>query len=150
LWLAFAACGGRTSSNLIEDRETSNSGGPAVMVGGGGEPGVGASAGGTGGEPDQVQCRTARDCFLDNACSQVSCRHFRCRLEPRGSGAPCTSGGVAGVCDGEGACLACRSSADCRGGACVEQQCWPATCFDGVLNGFEIDVDCGGECLPCD
>lgn len=25
-----------------------------------------------------------------------------------------------------------------------------ATCFDGVQNGPESDVDCGGDCLPCE
>ncbi len=25
----------------------------------------------------------------------------------------------------------------------------PATCSDGILNGDESDVDCGGSCLPC-
>ena len=27
--------------------------------------------------------------------------------------------------------------------------CNPETCFDGILNQNEADVDCGGVCLPC-
>jgi hypothetical protein len=71
----------------------------------------------------------------------------------------------------------CGSSADCRTGYdCVDlsnpdnpasrraqvvdtgaadagglgfQVCMAATCFDGLKNGDETDIDCGGTCKPC-
>jgi hypothetical protein len=36
------------------------------------------------------------------------------------------------------------------GGACVDGQCAQPTCDDGLANGLETDVDCGGgTCDPC-
>ena len=26
---------------------------------------------------------------------------------------------------------------------------YPQTCNDGIRNGFEVDIDCGGVCSPC-
>ena len=34
-------------------------------------------------------------------------------------------------------------------GACVDGICQPPTCTDGVRNGTETDVDCGGTCASC-
>ncbi len=48
----------------------------------------------------------------------------------------------------------CSTDAECPGGAaqskCLNCAClpYPAACFDGVKNGVETDVDCGGEACP--
>jgi hypothetical protein len=42
--------------------------------------------------------------------------------------------------------MACASSADCESRVCSDAQCAAATCADGVQNGDEQDVDCGGSC----
>lgn len=87
-----------------------------------------------------------------------------CRIE-RGwnySGAPsqcmttCGDGIVAGVemCDdgnttvGDGCSNTCETESgwDCSGGSSV---CVPATCLDGVKDGNETDIDCGGKCPKC-
>jgi hypothetical protein len=44
---------------------------------------------------------------------------------------------------------ACRRDADCESGRCLDGICNPTICSDGVLNGNESDVDCGGSCDKC-
>ncbi|MBL4683805.1 MAG: hypothetical protein JKY37_04390 [Nannocystaceae bacterium] len=46
----------------------------------------------------------------------------------------------------------CEQDSDCESGVCDEAAgiCEAATCGDGMLNGGETDVDCGGpDCAPC-
>ncbi len=36
-------------------------------------------------------------------------------------------------------------------GACIDGACLPANCSDGIMDGGEEDIDCGGSCpAPCD
>ncbi len=46
----------------------------------------------------------------------------------------------------------CASDADCQSGVCEQSTgvCLEPRCDDGVQNGAETDIDCGGPCLPCD
>jgi hypothetical protein len=45
---------------------------------------------------------------------------------------------------------ACTQNSDCASNACVNGVCGAAaTCTDGVQNGGETGVDCGGTCPPC-
>ena len=41
-----------------------------------------------------------------------------------------------------------ETGVDCGGPDCPE--CPPASCEDGIQNGDETDVDCGGSCAPCE
>ncbi|MEO1171924.1 MAG: hypothetical protein AAFX94_07705, partial [Myxococcota bacterium] len=51
-------------------------------------------------------------------------------------------------CDDE---AGCGVDLDCASGRCSsENRCRAAGCQDGELNGTETDVDCGGDCEPCD
>ena len=44
----------------------------------------------------------------------------------------------------------CAVDSDCRSGSCSQGICrLPPTCDDGIKNGDESDVDCGGGCPPC-
>lgn len=45
----------------------------------------------------------------------------------------------------------CLVGEDCQTGVCdpVTFKCLQPTCEDGVQNGTETDVDCGGRCGPC-
>jgi hypothetical protein len=68
-------------------------------------------------------------------------------LSPGESGIDC--GGSCGKCPGE----ACKSSTDCGSGACESGACRAAVppepnATDGVKNGGETDVDCGGPKAP--
>jgi len=64
---------------------------------------------------------------------------------------------LGGVCRAE-----CRETRDCAAGAeCVDGACVvtppptpvdpnaPEHCSDGMTDGDELDVDCGGSCIPC-
>jgi hypothetical protein len=50
-----------------------------------------------------------------------------------------------------GNCVQCNVSADCPAGdVCVNNLCLPPTCSDGMQDGSETGVDCGGPlCPPC-
>lgn len=55
------------------------------------------------------------------------------------------------VCDGAGRCVACVVTADCASPEiCKKNQCLDPACDDGVKDGTESDLDCGGKCAPCD
>ncbi len=44
----------------------------------------------------------------------------------------------------------CNSGLECATGVCAIGVCQMATCQDGVMNGNEMDIDCGGsDCAPC-
>lgn len=49
-------------------------------------------------------------------------------------------------CAGGAACLA---GSDCQTGRCENGRCDLPRCDDGILDGFESDVDCGFNCPPC-
>ncbi|MCC6521753.1 MAG: SUMF1/EgtB/PvdO family nonheme iron enzyme [Polyangiaceae bacterium] len=45
---------------------------------------------------------------------------------------------------------ACLDGVDCQSQSCVNDVCLPPTCLDGVANGDETDLDCGGPlCVAC-
>jgi hypothetical protein len=69
--------------------------------------------------------------------------------KPTQTAKPAKSACASGVCDGAGACVGCVDGADCASGVCVGHVCQAPTCNDGVANGAETDVDCGGACPPC-
>jgi hypothetical protein len=58
-----------------------------------------------------------------------------------------------GSCDPCNLGQACLVSADCTEGTCEEGVCTiivAPSCEDGLQNGDETDVDCGGTCGPCE
>ncbi len=66
-------------------------------------------------------------------------------------GAACSDSGGQ-VCDGNGACVECLVGGDCPSGVCVQatNTCAAPTCSDGIMNGMETGVDCGGPaCAAC-
>jgi hypothetical protein len=84
----------------------------------------------------------------------VDCKTGSCRSGVPGyvQAVPGTACSVAGgvMCDTAGACVACLGGADCASGVCVYGYCVAPTCSDGVRNGGETDVDCGGgTCGAC-
>jgi hypothetical protein len=44
----------------------------------------------------------------------------------------------------------CSSSAECLSGICIIGVCRAPSCSDGIFNGDESDLDCGGSCGGCD
>lgn len=43
----------------------------------------------------------------------------------------------------------CVESEDCESNYCADYVCAEASCEDGILNGDEDDIDCGGSCEAC-
>ena len=99
---------------------------------------------------DGMHCLLGRDCTsglcVDGNCLPASCADGS--MNGNETDVDC-GGGLCGSCaDG----LACKRDKDCRSGACSEElgRCLSESCFDGVLNGNESDVDCGGNnCDRC-
>jgi hypothetical protein len=53
-------------------------------------------------------------------------------------------------CDGGGACVECLGPSECTSKVCSGGKCMTPTCTDGVQNGDETAVDCGGTlCAAC-
>ena len=81
--------------------------------------------------------------------------------QPGSTGAPCTVDGDCRscTCAPEGRCqepaglcpdgTPCGLAGTCASAACTTGPCRPATCTDGLKDGSETDVDCGGLCPPC-
>ena len=84
-------------------------------------------------------------------CTQDVCKGGALSHDPAAAGAACAEAGGT-RCDGLGACVGCLSIADCAPGAiCAGGACVAPSCADGVKNGTEVDVDCGGPaCAKCD
>jgi hypothetical protein len=56
----------------------------------------------------------------------------------------------AGTCGANVDHSACpNGNGDCLSGVCSGAVCQPASCTDGVQNGNETGVDCGGSCKAC-
>ncbi|MBI4705417.1 MAG: hypothetical protein HY744_30305 [Deltaproteobacteria bacterium] len=116
--------------------------GGAGAEGGGGTAGTGA--GGSGGCQSPEQCAGQ-----DTDCRIRSCVAGQCGFENQAAGLPCDEQGGK-VCDGDGQCVPCVSASHCPPGQiCKAQQCLPAHCDNAKPDGPETDVDCGGDCPPC-
>lgn len=104
---------------------------------------------GSGGCDSPVQCPG-----MDTDCNIRVCENMVCGDADRPAGLPCNDDG-GNVCDGMGSCVECVVDMDCEAitdGACdtMTNTCLPAGCMDGLVNGMETDVDCGGPmCNPC-
>ena len=87
---------------------------------------------------ESAECGAEERCF-EGACTALSCDDVICA-----DAETC----YRGVCY-----AACESAEGCseEGAECVEGSCVVPTCDDGVQNGDESDVDCGGtSCEACE
>ncbi len=82
-----------------------------------------------------------------NACTDDVCASGVASNPPTMAGRGCGTTGM--LCDGMGACVDCLRGSDCATGVCVGGRCQAASCMDGVRNGTETGVDCGGSCPLC-
>jgi hypothetical protein len=83
-----------------------------------------------------------------NACTDDACTAGVPSNPPSAAETICAQNGGK-YCDGKGACVECASNADCASNVCTKNNCIAASCKDGVQNGDETGVDCGGSCAPC-
>lgn len=100
-----------------------------------------------------VQCLKAEDCddmsltcSGDKACVPLACTNH---VRDESIGESFTDCG--GPCDTCAIGKPCNIGADCISGICGDDKiCAVPTCQDGVKNGIETGVDCGGQsCGPC-
>ncbi len=84
-----------------------------------------------------------------NPCTDDVCSNGVARHSPTTVSTRCATG----ICDGIGQCVECLSSRDCTAPAVCNittHSCGSASgsCTDGIKNGDETGVDCGGACAP--
>jgi hypothetical protein len=97
-------------------------------------------------------CGAPGDCPSPPECAERTCDASCCGTKPAALGTTCTTGGkVCGDPAGSkaGVCVECNTGAECGSKVCSGHACQAPTCNDGVQNGGEIAVDCGGSCGPC-
>ena len=92
-------------------------------------------------------CATDSDC-LGGDCSSGACLPTCKDLATDGAETDVDCGG--GSCAGCGLGEACNGGADCASGTCVGSACaaTATTCANGLLDGSESDLDCGGSACP--
>ncbi|WP_199694499.1 lamin tail domain-containing protein, partial [Sorangium cellulosum] len=55
-----------------------------------------------------------------------------------------------GLCNAAGVCVQCLSHSDCPTEVCIDNVCQVPACNDGIQNGDEGGIDCGGSsCTAC-
>jgi len=82
-----------------------------------------------------------------NACTDDVCASGAASNPPTAAGRACGTAGM--QCNGAGLCVECVRGSDCASGVCAAGRCATAMCTDGVRNGTETGVDCGGACPAC-
>ncbi len=101
-----------------------------------------------------VKCGTGKICSAGSDCASGVCSGGVCAAAACNDGVK--NGAETAVDCGGGTCpkcligFACGVNADCLSNNCSGGICLPAapTCVDGVKNGTESDVDCGGATCP--
>jgi len=96
-------------------------------------------------------CKAGTDC-VSGQCLNKTCQPSTCSDGTKNGnetgvdcgGAECLSQGSS-CDDGDG----CKSPADCKSSVCKMGVCEAPSCTDGVKNGMETGIDCGGTCSPC-
>ena len=148
VFLTCLAVAGGCQLIATADRDLLGTGGQGGTPAGTAEGGGGAPGGG-GMAPD---CEIPEDCDPGNDCEDPTCDAGTCGLTPAAEGAPCSQNNGQ-VCDGDGNCVECTMDGDCTGtDVCdlANNVCVPEPCTNGVLDGMETDLDCGGpDCGPC-
>jgi hypothetical protein len=92
------------------------------------------------------RCTQSSECARPaDPCMRAECVNGGCseRIAER---AACSANG-GNVCNAQGQCVGCIENGDCPSGACLDSMC---VCDDGIKNGDETGIDCGGSrCGPC-
>ncbi|MEW6272693.1 MAG: hypothetical protein AB1689_25735, partial [Thermodesulfobacteriota bacterium] len=121
---------------------------PGCATGEGCFLGTDCATGGCSGGVCQPSCTGDVEC-PSGVCAAGFCRVANCADGVRNgaeSGVDC--GGSSPYCvrcaDGQ----TCDSASDCASGVCTGGVCQAPSCSDGLENGSETDVDCGGGACP--
>ncbi|RAL20326.1 hypothetical protein DL240_17240 [Lujinxingia litoralis] len=90
-----------------------------------------------------VSCDGADVCDPGSRCYEGVCLPLDCSATTCESDETCYRGVCYAACAGDASCPE-------EGARCVEGSCVVPTCTDGLQNGAETDIDCGGpECEAC-
>ncbi len=125
-------------------------------VANGGESGIDC-----GGVSSCGRCETGLGCEADGDCASAVCDVEVGQCAAPGCDDGVTNGGESGIdCGGTSGCdlcdagFGCTRAADCASGVCdpADDLCAAPACDDGVTNGTESGLDCGGtsSCGLCD
>lgn len=142
LGLSIAVMGLVTAAGCLTLTTAQDGGGGNAGAGSSGSADSSGSAGSSGGA-----CKTVEDCPPIMLCQTMACAEGVCVPGFVPKSVSCNDNKV---CDGNGSCVDCVVNNDCSGNSptCENNQC--ISCSDGVKNGEETDVDCGGsKCSPC-
>jgi hypothetical protein len=92
-------------------------------------------------------CSEPDDCGPGTRCHSWACVDALCTPVNATAHTPCSKGFCNDSSPSE--CVTCVEDTDCPGpgGYCDLGECF--SCFDGVHNGWEHGVDCGGPCKGC-
>ncbi len=107
---------------------------------------------------DVVTCDSDQSCYrgicYDSCDASMVCdEDSRCYRAQHCAPSDCAQVGCAdGESCSQGICYpACSTGEDCEEGTCTEGSCVVPICEDGLQNGEETSVDCGGpDCSPCE
>lgn len=98
------------------------------------------------GDADCVPCIVEADCGTPPPCKWWACVAGRCKTYDSPSGTTCPDGYCNDKTPPE--CVQCLQNEHCPAGSyCGGRTC--ARCDDGLKNGDERGVDCGGHCPGC-
>lgn len=97
-------------------------------------------------------CEADTDCGPAPECRMWKCLEGVCRQRNAPEGTPCSTGYCNSADSAEtfpvARCVECTDDAQCDGGYCGEfHRC--GRCDNGIEDGDERDVDCGGRCPTC-
>ncbi len=97
------------------------------------------------------KCEADKACAANDDCKSGLCIDFRCTAEGNAHDGEQNGDETDVDCGGPGALVPrcvdgekCALDADCTSTKCFRGFCRPTTVDDGILNGDETDVDCGG------
>jgi hypothetical protein len=107
-----------------------------------------------GGPTCAAKCAGGAGCAAGRDCASGVCAGGKCAAPTCSDGV--RNGGETGTdCGGPGCTAKCAEGAgcaegrrDCASGMCAGGACAAPTCEDGLKNGDETDVDCGGGFCP--
>lgn len=101
-----------------------------------------------------ANCQNGKSCLSGADCVSATCLGGKC-VDPCSDGVKdgnetdvdCGGSCTANCADGKG----CLVAADCQSQVCsaTTKLCLAPTCSDGVQNGSETGIDCGGSCAAC-
>jgi len=104
------------------------------------------------GGADCAACEDDEGCLLDRDCTSLHCLNGSCAVPTCSDGiknqleADVDCGDLTQTCPRCAGGKSCANDQDCESQRCIETICVAASCTDGIANGTETDIDCGGTC----